>query len=261
MRDVVRQALAVMRASLGLGNEVFEAEGATFVRNTRLPALRDGNHVTRPTAVGPAAVEAVLEQAEREFAGSPHRRFDCDDTTPPPFEARLARDPAFARRDVLVMLLADDLRGPLATCPVRAVADAAGWRALAWLEQASWAEATAGVEPPPSPALRAQVARARRAKVPPFRYFLAWLDGDPVGYFSAWEGIEGVGQVEDLFVLPAVRGRGIGSALLRRCVAECRAHGAGAVVLAADPEDRPRTIYAARGFRPIALRREYLRVV
>jgi ribosomal protein S18 acetylase RimI-like enzyme len=98
-----------------------------------------------------------------------------------------------------------------------------------------------------------------RAKAPPVRWWLAYEDGEPSGYFSSWEGVGGIGQVEDLFVHPARRHRGIATALVRHCVRDARAHGAGPVVLVADPDDTPREMYAAMGFRVLAHRREYLR--
>ena len=91
-----------------------------------------------------------------------------------------------------------------------------------------------------------------RAKCPPVQYFLASVDGKPAAYFNAWEGINGLGQVEDLFTLPEYRNRGIAKALIHRCVADCRARGASQVIIVADPSDTPMHIYAAMGFRPIA---------
>lgn len=65
--------------------------------------------------------------------------------------------------------------------------------------------------------LRAQLASPR----PPFECLLAEIDGTPVGFalyfhtYSTWRGREGL-WLEDLFVLPESRGRGIGRALLTR---------------------------------------------
>jgi GNAT superfamily N-acetyltransferase len=261
MRELARDALAVVRAGLALGNEVFAAEGGIFVRNRHLPALRDANHVSQPTATTAGAVDALLARADREFAGSPHRRVDCDDTTPPAVESRLARDHAFGRREVLVMVVDGPLRRAAPPHVVAPVADAGGWQRLERLQEASWAEAVAGLVPAPDGGVRAQIAAARRAKVPPVRYWLAWMAGEPVGYFSAWAGPRGVGLVEDLFVLPAARGQGVATALVHACVGDCRAGGAGPVALTADPTDTPRRMYAALGFRVVARRREHLRTL
>ena len=99
----------------------------------------------------------------------------------------------------------------------------------------------------------------RRIKSPPVRFWLAYLDGEPRAYFASWEGTEGVGQVEDLFTHPDFRHRGLATALIHHCVADARAHGAGPVVIVADPTETPKRIYAAMGFRPVAVKRSYLK--
>jgi GNAT superfamily N-acetyltransferase len=86
---------------------------------------------------------------------------------------------------------------------------------------------------------------------------MAYVDDAPVGFFNAWEGIDRLGQVEDLYVLPEFRHRGIATALIHRCVAEARARGAGPIEICADPAETPKEIYAAMGWRPIAVCRQY----
>ncbi len=51
------------------------------------------------------------------------------------------------------------------------------------------------------------------------------------------------------------------TALIHAGVADCRSRGAGAVVVVADPHDTPREMYAALGFRPVAIKRIYGKVV
>lgn len=68
--------------------------------------------------------------------------------------------------------------------------------------------------------LRAQLAASR----PPFQCLLAELDGEIAGFalffhnYSTWRGRAGL-YLEDLFVKPEYRGRGVGEALLARCAA------------------------------------------
>ncbi len=65
--------------------------------------------------------------------------------------------------------------------------------------------------------LRAQLSQER----PPFEALIAELDAEPVGFalffhnYSTWRGRPGL-YLEDLFVRPEGRGRGVGRALLRR---------------------------------------------
>jgi len=70
--DAARSALAVNQAYHALGNERFEADGATFIRNRETPAIWDANHVTQVTVSTPDATERLLAWLERECAGFPH---------------------------------------------------------------------------------------------------------------------------------------------------------------------------------------------
>ena len=91
---------------------------------------------------------------------------------------------------------------------------------------------------------------AHEAKQPPVQYWLAYVDGRPRAYFNSWAGIDGVGQVEDLFTHPDFRHRGLATALIHHCVADARSKGAGPVVIVADPTDTPRTDVRRDGLPP-----------
>lgn len=64
------------------------------------------------------------------------------------------------------------------------------------------------------------------------RALVAELDGEPVGYavwfanYSTWLGRNGL-YLEDLYVSPMVRGRGVGKAILRHLAAMAVASGCG----------------------------------
>src|SRR5512142_2094852 len=89
---------------LALGNETFEAAGATFVRKRDLAPIRDANHVTKIAAATPDEIDALLARADLEFAGVPHRAFYTDYRTPPAFEARLALDGYEMQATILLLL-------------------------------------------------------------------------------------------------------------------------------------------------------------
>lgn len=73
-----------------------------------------------------------------------------------------------------------------------------------------------------------------RSASPPFQCLLAFWAGVPVGFaltfhsYSTWKGKRGV-FLEDLFVEPAHRGRGVGKALLMAVVRQARESGCGRV--------------------------------
>jgi GNAT superfamily N-acetyltransferase len=68
------------------------------------------------------------------------------------------------------------------------------------------------------------LARQLQQQPPPFECLIAELDQVPVGFalffhtYSTWRGKRGI-WLEDLFVLPDARRRGVGAALLRRVAA------------------------------------------
>lgn len=263
--DLASRALAVNQANLGIGHEVFADDGARFVRDTRFPRVYDANHVADITASTPEEIGRLLARVETEFAHCTHRKFHVDFRTPPAFEARLQLD-GYQLSHSLVMLLEGDLHGTPRPCDIRPVDDAAAWDAFHTLNKHDWSEYAARLGKSGDETVGVDLARTQVLKSPPVRYWLAYDDGEPRGYFNAWEGLDGVGQVENLFVQAEYRHRGLATALNHHCVADARDHGAPtgrrrSVVIVADASDTPKRMYAAMGFRPVAIKREYLKMV
>ena len=256
MADLTRQALAVNQAFLALGNEVFEADGARFVRNRAIPAVWDCNHVAHVRAAKPEQIDRLLARADKEFNHISYRRFDVDAYTPPEFEARLSHE-GYRGGDALVMVLEGGPAGEPKPCEIRPIENEADWQAYEALHEIDWRDYVDRLGRRDDVWVAESMYRARRAKSPPVRYWLAWADGRAAAYLASWEGITGVGQVEDLFTHPDHRHRGLATALLHHGVADCRAHGAGPIVIVADPADTPKQIYTALGFRPVAIKRSY----
>jgi GNAT superfamily N-acetyltransferase len=229
------------------------------VRDRRLPDIWEANRITAVTAASDEAIDRVLARAEREYADFGHRRFDVDFTTPPAFEARLALD-GYRAREFLVMVLDGDWQGRAAAADVRPCAEASAWAAFDALKRDDWRESARrlGLQ---EGGVGGQMVDGHRRRCPPARYWLAWSGGEPRGFLSSWEGPDGIGQVEDLYVHPDVRGRGLAAALLRHGVVDCRRNGASSIVIVADADDTPRLAYARMGFRPVAVTRAYLRHV
>lgn len=258
MTDAARSAIAVVDAFRALGNERSEAEGAVFIRNREIPDIWDANHVAHVTASTPSEIDRLLAQVEREFAGCRHRRFDVDFTTPPALEARLTLE-GYERLDTLVMLLDGEPAIRAKRHEIREVTDEAGWEAYTALHDTDWRDYRDRIPGSFGEETARQMMRSRRLKSPPVRHWLAYVDGEPRAYLSSWGGVDGVGMVEDLFTYPDYRHRGLATALIHHGMAEAWREGAGSVVINADPKDTPKLMYAAMGFRPVALARDYLK--
>jgi ribosomal protein S18 acetylase RimI-like enzyme len=255
--DLTRHALAVDRGFLALGHETFEADGARFVRDLRVPAIHDANFVSDVMVKTPQEIERLLARVEQEFAGVRHRQFLLDAATSPAMEAALVLR-GYEHAATLILVLEGTLRGVPEPHDVRPLADEAGWEAYRVLKQRDWDERAARRGLGGLAWVGPEMVRQHRAKSPPAQYWLAWLDGAPRGYLASWPGIDGIGQVEDLYVEPEVRHCGLATALIHRGVVDCRARGAGAVVIAAEADDTPKAMYAAMGFRPLAVVHKYL---
>ena len=258
MTDAAQSALAANEAYQALGNERFEAEGATFVRNREIADIWDANHLAHITASTPEEIDRLLERVEQEYAGFNHRQFRVDFTTPPALEARLTLA-GYERIDTLVMLLEGELAIQAMPHEVREVTDEAGWEAYTALHDTDWREYKDRIPGSFDEKTAEQVMRSRRSQSPPVRHWLACLDGQARAYLSSWGGVDGVGSVEDVFTHPDFRHRGLATALIHHGVSEARREGAGPIVIGADTTDTPKRMYAALGFRPVAVKRDYLK--
>jgi GNAT superfamily N-acetyltransferase len=86
--------------------------------------------------------------------------------------------------------------------------------------------------PRPDPAARNRLRRDGFGDRPLFRAYLGELDGVPVAYaityhtYSSFLALPTL-YLEDLFVLPRARGKGLGGAMFRHLAAEAVAQGCG----------------------------------
>ncbi len=251
------RALATNAGNFALGNETFELLGATFLRNRASPDIYDANHVADARPTTPAQIEEFLAAVDREYAASKHRRFEVDYRTPPEFEARLVLE-GYERDAGLISVLEGELLGPAPEeFDIRPVESESDWSAYWEVMHEDWREHNVQRKRKVKVEIARQMLHVKRLKQPPVQYFLAYVKDRPVAYFNSWAGVGGVGQVEDLFTLPRLRRRGIARALIYHCVADARAKGAGPVIIAADPNGTPKRIYAAMGFRPVAVQSHY----
>lgn len=254
--SLVDRALEVNYALLALGHETFEAEGAVFVRSPETPVVWNANYISHATASTPDEIERLLVQAEREYPSTDRISFETDYRTPPELEARLSLE-GYEEEETLVMLLEGELRGGEKAVEIRQIESEEQWEQYAALQRLDWKETREKAALEADEGVALQLMEARRKKSPAARFWMAYVDGEPSAYLYSWEGIDGVGQVEELFTHPDFRHQGLATALINHCVADVRERGAGPVVIAADPTDTPKVMYAAMGFRPVALKRTW----
>jgi GNAT superfamily N-acetyltransferase len=245
-------------AYLALGCEVFEADGARFVRRHDRPLIWDANHVSHIRCETEADLDRLLERTDREFAHCRHRRLDLDPSTPAFVSARLLLD-GYLPDETIELLLEGELQATPKPADMREITTDAGWAAYAELQEMDYRETSARQGRPFVPEVAAAFLETKRARMGIVRYWLAHVDGVARAYFASWPGENGIGMVEDLFTHPEFRHRGLATALIAHCVDHARSRGADAVVIGADPSDTPKRMYADLGFLPVLVRRNYIR--
>jgi mycothiol synthase len=94
------------------------------------------------------------------------------------------------------------------------------------------------------------------------RWWLAECDGRPVGVLLLADGIDAhAWELSFVGVVPEVRGRGIGRAILERAIDFTASAGRNALSLIVDARNRPAlALYNALGFRTGETRQVYLRI-
>ncbi len=260
MDQLLARACATLTQYKAYGNEVLEEDSAFFVRNTELPTIYDANHGARIRAESPEEIEALLARSDEVFANFAHRRWFCDPLTPPAFEATLVLA-GYELDATLQLVLAGELR--MAAPPavsIRLAENDADWEALTRLHRLDHLEEAQKFDRAPyTLETTRDLVRSKRPKGPQLRFWLVRVDEVDCGFFSSMPGENGVGLVEDLFTQPDFRGRGIATALIAHAVEDARLRGAGPILIGALPEDTPRRMYQALGFRPLCVTRAYLK--
>jgi GNAT superfamily N-acetyltransferase len=259
MSDLVTLAYETEIAWLSLGHERRRTRHLTFVRDARTPEVWDANFAAFPRADTPAEIDAAMAEIEREFADAAHRQVFWDPGTSLPFEARLQLD-GYAAHDEVVLVLEGRLEPRAAKVELRRAERDSDWDAiteLCWLDHQE--EVAKAFHPAWPRRITEQLVASKRAKAPDVRFFLARAEGVDCGFFSAYPGTNGVGLVEDLFTHADFRGRGVARALVAGCVDDARSRGAGPVLISARLDDTPKHMYAAMGFRPLCVRRAYVK--
>ena len=244
-------------AYLALGNERWQAFGATFIRNEATPRRYDANLVGLVRTDDPDEIEALFREMERSYASFGHRALATDGLTPRAFETQLAMRDGYTVEQLMEHVLEGEVRASARGAEVREVVSEADWEAYRALDEMWWRESGEVTLGPYDRDRHEEMMRSKRAKHPMTRSWFAMANGVPRAFFSSWPGENGVGKVEDLFCHPDHRHRGLGTALLAHCVADARERGAGPVVITSNVGDTPKHMYEAMGFRPLYVMRTW----
>ena len=236
-----------------LGNCVRPLAGGTLVTNRVYAQVHDAKLLVNPS------FQACAEQTVGQIGGAlappsrPHVHMGAG--TFDTLEARLAAD-GWDLTMTVELVLHDALQGATSPVDIRLAETDADWAAVAGLFRADHVEEALREERLPYPqVVTGAIVDVKRAKSPAVRMWIARDGGVDCGIFTSWPGVDGVGMVEDLFVLAEYRGRGIGRALIQRAVADARHRGAGPVLIAALVDDTPKDLYRRMGFAPLLMRR------
>ncbi|HET8937371.1 MAG TPA: GNAT family N-acetyltransferase [Polyangiales bacterium] len=260
MSKLVERAYETSRGWLALGHERIPSPHALIVRDREHSDVYDANFAALVRAATEPEIRALLAQMDEVFSASDHRFVFWDAAMPQPFEARLVVDGWKLWNEMVTLVLEGELRADPPQIEIRPAASAADWLVIEdmhWLDAQE--EVKKGLQPAYGREITEAMVRTKRRKAPAVQYFLARVDGVDCAFFSAWPGDNGVGQIEDLYTLPAFRGRGIARALMVKCVEDARARGAGPIIICARAEDTPKRMYEAMGFRPLCVQRGYLK--
>lgn len=232
-----------------LGTEGVRTAGALFLRDVERADVWDANHA-RIGGAGEPDLAAFLEAAEALYAHCAHRavRFDPR-ARGGALEADLLRR-GYQCELFLLMALEGPPHGMPGAARVADVETEADWAAFARLKQAEFDETGLAL---PGAAWGDHI----RSKSPATTW-IASLDDEPVGLFSGYVHRD-VAMLEDLFVLPAARLRGVATTLVAHAVERAYRAGASLCFLSARADDTPKDMYARMGFKAVGVTRSLLR--
>jgi GNAT superfamily N-acetyltransferase len=223
------------------------------------PDVWDANHVSEVRARTTADIDRVLQRADETFGHCRHRLFVVDPLTPAAFVARLALDDYRELTSTIQLVLEGQLRAQPRDLDLRLVTTEADWQCLYTLvrhDHTEGARTHGGAMP--EEVTQGMVASYRQ-KAPAYQFFLAREDGVDCAYGAGVLCENGIGMVEDLFTLPAFRKRGIATAIIARAITHVRQQGADQILIGAHATEPPKRLYAALGFAPVCVTREYIK--
>lgn len=254
--DAISSAYAWHRS---LGNDCIQTDHCQLVINRTHPSVWSSNHVSRVRADTETDIHAVFEAMDQALSHCRHRFVSSDCFTPPQFIAHLALRDYRELTPTLQMVLPGDLT-PFnrPRMELREVSTERDWEMIGQLVRTDHAEGARTNHTPLADEVSSGIVDGFRKKSGPGTFYIASMDGAECAYGMAVRCPGGVGMVEDLYTLPACRGRGVASAIIRHCVDILRRDGSKAVFLGAHTTEPPKHLYYKLGFRPLMLTREFV---
>ena len=228
-------------------DRTIELPTGTAIITDSTPDVYDANYLSVETAA--AGARDLAADAEAALEASHHRRVVVEDGTP-----GLAEDFAQLGFDrVTHLVLAHTAE------PDRRV-DTTGIREVELVELLALRTEATLREPWGDPDIAAQLNDAKRriAATVPTTFYAAIADGAIAGWCELRRR-DGVAQIEDVEVLEAFRGRGLGRAIVQHALEEGVRTG-DLVYLEALADDWPRELYARLGFTAVGRRDVYTRL-
>jgi GNAT superfamily N-acetyltransferase len=257
--DIVEKVSTAYAWQRALGHETVRDSLCCIVRDPAHPDVWDANHVSGVRANTTAEIDQVLQHTDKAFANCRHRLFVIDPLTPPVFVARLALDDYQELTPTIQLVLDGSLQAKLPDIDLRPVLTEADWQSLYTLVRHDHIEGarTQGMTIPAE--VTQGIVASYRKKWPAYQFFLAHEDGADCAYGAGVLCANGLGMVEDLFTLPDFRKRGIATAIIARAISHVRNQGAEQILIGALATEPPKRLYAALGFSPVCVTREYIK--
>ena len=238
-----------------LGRTPARAGGASIVMTRAAPDVWDANFALPDADADPASLLAAVDA----HAAGDWRVIDTDALTAPAVETAVAvagYEAAITLIEMLAIGLIHEagLRPAIETVPV---VGPEAWAELERLTRVDMEEGrrTGVVDADTATGLVADM----RARTATCDYRVITLDGAAVGYGMTLRCPGDLALIENLFVLPDYRGRGIMSAFIASEVDRHIAAGCTGMFLDAHAHDTPRHLYAKLGFRPVGEWRRWVR--
>ncbi len=259
--DIIKRVSTAYAWQRALGHEIVQDALCCIVRDPAHPDVWDANHVSSVRASTTAEINQVLQRADEAFQHCSHRLFVVGPLTSPEFVARLALDDYQELTPTIQLVLEGSLRVTPQHINLRPVVTEADWQSLYTLVRHDHAEGARTPDATIPEEVTHGIVASYRKKWPTYQFFLACEDGVDCAYGAGVFCANGMGIVEDLFTLPSFRKRGIATAIIARATAFARDQGAEQILIGALASEPPKRLYAALGFSPVCVIREYIKHV